>query len=234
MPQAQLSEVCMLCRPMSARHLLRRGIPNLHSNWSRTLAIAVLNSDHVSTVLTLPPAFLQPLSAPNIRMLAAMTTSRQDAGGSCPELFFLKEACLEASFLLAVFWWPWERGSNVIQDFHEYCFTAPRDTTLKPTACPWHPISFWQTCLVRMFVTVSAGSVELWRTTFQLISERDVPQRESFQLGTQVWKCSSIWGRNSSEVAGKLLRSWTKTHLPLAKLASRIEWNPLEAKHIGG
>ena len=44
-----------------------------------------------------------------------------------------------------------------------------------------------------MFVTVSAGSVELGRTTFQLISEREVPQRESFQLGTQVWKlvCSS-------------------------------------------
>ena len=39
-----------------------------------------------------------------------------------------------------------------------------------------------------MFVTASAGSVELGRTTFQLISERDVPQRESFQLGTQVWK----------------------------------------------
>ena len=44
-----------------------------------------------------------------------------------------------------------------------------------------------------MFVTVSVGSVELGRTTFQLISEREVPQRESLQLGTQVWKlvCSS-------------------------------------------
>ena len=44
-----------------------------------------------------------------------------------------------------------------------------------------------------MFVTVSVGRVELGRTTFQLISEREVPQRESFQLGTQVWKlvCSS-------------------------------------------
>ena len=30
--QAQLSEVCMLCRPMSASHLSRRGIPELHSN----------------------------------------------------------------------------------------------------------------------------------------------------------------------------------------------------------
>ena len=44
-----------------------------------------------------------------------------------------------------------------------------------------------------MFVTVSAGSVELGRTTFQLNSEREVPQRDSFQLATQVWKlvCSS-------------------------------------------
>ena len=39
-----------------------------------------------------------------------------------------------------------------------------------------------------MFVTASAGSVELGGTTFQLNSEREVPQRESFQLGTQVWK----------------------------------------------
>ena len=29
---AQLSEVCMLCRLMSARHLSKRGIPELHSN----------------------------------------------------------------------------------------------------------------------------------------------------------------------------------------------------------
>ena len=44
-----------------------------------------------------------------------------------------------------------------------------------------------------MFVTAPAGSVELGRTTIQLISEREVPQRESFQLVTQVWKlvCSS-------------------------------------------
>ena len=57
----------------------------------------------MSTVLTLPLAFLQPLRTPNIRMLAATTTGRQDAGGSCPELSFQKEACLEASFLLTAF-----------------------------------------------------------------------------------------------------------------------------------
>ena len=51
------SEVCMLCRPTSASHLSRRGMPELHSNGTRTLAIAVLNSIHVSTVLTLPKRF---------------------------------------------------------------------------------------------------------------------------------------------------------------------------------
>ena len=39
-----------------------------------------------------------------------------------------------------------------------------------------------------MFITASTGSLELGRTTFQLISKREVPHRESFQLGTQVWK----------------------------------------------
>ena len=64
---------------------------------------------------------------------------------------------------------------------------------LEGCSLPWHPMSFWQTCLVRMFVTASTGSVELGRTACQLISEKDIPQRESFQLGTQVWKlvCSS-------------------------------------------
>ena len=52
-------------------------------------------------------------------------------------------------------------------------------------------MSFGQTCLVRIFVTASAGSVELGRTACQLISEREVPQRESFQLGTQVSKL--VW-----------------------------------------
>ena len=53
-----------------------------------------------------------------------------------------------------------------------------------------------------MFVTVSAGSVELGRTTFQLISEREVPQRESFQLGTQFWKLV-----RSSHLREEFLRS---------------------------
>ena len=73
-------------------------MPELHSNGTRTLAIAVLNSETREYSPDTSKAFLQPLPAPNIRMLAAMTTGRQDAGGSCPELSFQKEACLEASF----------------------------------------------------------------------------------------------------------------------------------------
>ena len=44
-----------------------------------------------------------------------------------------------------------------------------------------------------MFITASAGSVELGRTACKLISQKEIPQRESFQLGTQVWKlvCST-------------------------------------------
>ena len=57
----------------------------------------------MSPVLTLPLAFPQPLQARNIRMLAATTTGRQDAGGYCPQLSFQKEAFLEASFLLTAF-----------------------------------------------------------------------------------------------------------------------------------
>ena len=60
--------------------------------------------------------------------------------------------------------------------------------TLKTAPWPLRPTSFRQTSLVRIFVNPCAGSVELGRTTFQLISERDVPQGESIQLGTQVWK----------------------------------------------
>ena len=64
-------------------------------------------------------------------------------------------------------------------------------------------MSVWQTCLVRMFVTPSVGSVELGRTACQLILQKEVPQRDSFQLGTQVWKlvCSSL-------LREELLRSW--------------------------
>ena len=54
-----------------------------------------------STGLTLPHEFRRPLPAPNIRILAVMSTGRQDAGGSFPELSSHKEAGLEASILLA-------------------------------------------------------------------------------------------------------------------------------------
>ena len=65
---------------------------------------------------------------------------------------------------------------------------------LKPAASPLRPMSFWPTSLVRMFETPSAGSVELGRTACQLILQKEVPQRDSFQLGTQVWKlvCSYL------------------------------------------
>ena len=55
-----------------------------------------------NTGLTLPHAFSRPLPAPNIRILAVTSMGRQVAGGSCPELSSQKEACLEASILLAL------------------------------------------------------------------------------------------------------------------------------------
>ena len=41
--------------------------------------------------------FPQPIPATNIRRLAGTSTVRQDAGGFCPVLSSLREACLEAS-----------------------------------------------------------------------------------------------------------------------------------------
>ena len=59
------------------------------------------------------------------------------------------------------------------------------------------------------------------------MSEREVPQRESFQLGTQGFEVSmeipSEGGIPQNSLDG------AKRHLPLTKLASRIERNPLEA-----
>ena len=62
-----------------------------------------LYSNHISGSigLTLPHVFPGLLPAPNIRILAVMSTGRQDAGGSFPELSSHKEAGLEASILLA-------------------------------------------------------------------------------------------------------------------------------------
>ena len=53
-----------------------------------------------------------------------------------------------------------------------------------------------------MFVIASAGSVELGRTACQLISQKEIPQRDSFQLGTQVWKLAC-----SSQLREEFLRS---------------------------
>ena len=76
-----------------------------------------------------------------------------------------------------------------------------------------------------MFVTVSAGSVELGRTRFQLNSEREVPQRDSFQLATQVWKLVC-----SSHLREEFLRScWIElTHICLSQnlrpVSNKILW----------
>ena len=94
------------------------------------------------------------LSQHETKDFAATITGRQDAGGSWAELSFQMEECLEASFLLTAFWWPWERGSIVIQDIPWILLYCTWRTTWKPAAWPWHPMSFWQTCLVRMFVTI--------------------------------------------------------------------------------
>ena len=82
-----------------------------------------------------------------------------------------------------------------------------------------------------MFVNESTDSVELGRITFQLNSDRDVPQRESFQLGTQVWKLVC-----SAHLREEFLRScWIELrNMYFSKLASRIKRNHLEAKHTGG
>ena len=60
---------------------------------------------HGSSGPVLTHAFPQILPAPNIRMLAATPTVRQDAGGFCPVLSSHREACLEASCQLAAFLW---------------------------------------------------------------------------------------------------------------------------------
>ena len=76
-----------------------------------------------------------------------------------------------------------------------------------------------------MFVTASAGSVELGRTVCQLISQKEIPQRESFQLGTQVWKLVG-----SSNLREEFLRScWIELrHICLSQnlgpVSNEIVW----------
>ena len=58
---------------------------------------------HVSSGPMLTHAFLQHITATNMRLLAALSTVRQDEGGIGPELSSHREACLEASSQLAAF-----------------------------------------------------------------------------------------------------------------------------------
>ena len=62
--------------------------------------------------------FPQPLSATNIRMLAATPTVRQDAGGFCPVLSSPMGACLETSSQLAAFFFFFKRFYLFIHDSH--------------------------------------------------------------------------------------------------------------------
>ena len=105
-PLAQLSEVSMPGRQMSGTHCLWEFGPSytlieeavgyrcfqLRSTWVQASRF------HMHFPQTLP--------APHRRMLAAMPTGSQDAGGSCLELTSQKEACLEGTFPLAAFSWP--------------------------------------------------------------------------------------------------------------------------------
>ena len=70
--------------------------------------------------------FPQPLSATNIRMLAATPTVRQDARGFCPDLSSPREAFLETSSQLAAFLWQCEGRSILSKE-------VPR----LPLYCTW-------------------------------------------------------------------------------------------------
>ena len=94
----------------------------------------------------------------------------------------------------------------------------PLETQRLKTA-PWRlrPTSFRQTSLVRIFVNPCAGSVELGSTACQLTSQEEVPQRDSFQQGTRVWKlvCSSL-------LREELLRSrWIELRVTCRSQSSR-------------
>ena len=93
----------------------------------------------------------------------------------------------------------------------------PGTQTLTTAPWPLRPTSFRQTSLVRIFVNPCAGSVELGSTACQLTPQEEVPQRDSFQQGTRVWKsvCSSLLGE-------ELLRSrWIELRVTCRSQSSR-------------
>ena len=135
----------------------------------------------VSIGLTLPHAFRRPLPAPNIRILAAMTMGRQDVEGSALRSAFQRRHDSKPALYSLRF-----DGHENVTAFkfgmlHEYHFTAPGDTTLNE-ACrlPLASHELLKTGLVRMFVTVSAGRVELGRTACQLFSREKFPRERAF------------------------------------------------------
>ena len=70
--------------------------------------------------------FSQRLPTTNMRMLAATSTVRQDAGGFCLDLSSHREAFLEASSQIASFLWQCE-GSSILS----------REVARLPLYCTW-------------------------------------------------------------------------------------------------
>ena len=179
---------------MSARHLARRGIPELHSNATRTLAITVLNSDTREYSPDTSTCILQPLPAPNISIFAATTTGRQDAGGSCPELSFQKEACLEASF-----------STNCVLMAMRMQQACNSGCSMNTVYCTWrHTLEACSLPMASHEILTNKSSEDVlncicrqcgtWKDRLSAhLTEGNSPERESFQLGTQVWNlvCSS-------------------------------------------
>ena len=111
----------------------------------------------------------------------------------------------------------------------------PGTQTLTTAPWPLRPTSFRQTSLVRIFVNPCAGSVELGSTACQLTSQEEVPQRDSFQQGTRVWKlvCSSL-------LREELLRSrWIELRVTcrsqsLRPVSNEILWKrSIQAVNVG-
>lgn len=124
----------------------------------------------------------------------------------------------------------WKSGRSV-----NTALPPPETQTLKTAPWPLRPTSFRQTSLVRIFVTPCAGSVELGSTACQLTSQEEVPQRDSFQQGTRVWKlvCSSL-------LREELLRSrWIELRVTcrsqsLRPVSNEILWKrSIQAVNVG-
>ena len=174
--------MCMLCRLMSAKHLSKRGIPKLHCNWTRTLAIAVLKSDGYEY----SPGASTCIS-PTSPIISLKDVSRYEYGqAGCGRV--LPRAQLSQESM------PRSQLSTgcvlmAIRSYQSSNSGSSKNTTLLHLQTPSRPAlfhllltSFWQTSLVKMFKTHSAGNVELWGFWCELNSWK----RDAFGLGVQL------------------------------------------------